>query len=420
MKEQDLSFINKTGIVANTVPTGLGKRYSQRRRRMMPVFLHKPHETIKSFYKGDVVIRHDYYLNYSYRFDYKTGVYKRTDYLTHDNKETGQDVFAANFPHLIDVGIMGHCSHGKSGLCLKSGVQCYQNGISVDEPNMSLVDFKKIAEECNGFTNQFALGGRGDPNEHECFGEILKICRDNNIVPNYTTSGFNLTDEEIQLSKKYCGAVAVSWYRNEYTLSAIDRLIAAGVKTNIHYVLNDDTIDEAIFMLEKDFFPKGINAVVFLTHKPVGLGQKEKCIRYDDARVQKIYTLIKNKKNLFKIGIDGCFVVGMITSGINFNMKYLDTCEAARFTCYIDAQMKMKPCSFDVENQYVVDIKNSSILEGWNSAAFKEVREKLRIGCPECDKSNICHGGCFLHSDIVLCPNKEKLIKKGAKDENNT
>lgn len=37
--------------------------------------------------------------------------------------------------------------------------------------------------------------------------------------------------------QKYCGAVAVSWYRSEYTLNAIQMLLNAGVKTNIHYVL---------------------------------------------------------------------------------------------------------------------------------------------------------------------------------------
>lgn len=363
-------------------------------------------------YKGSVVFRNDLYFNYSYSFDYDTGVYRRTDYLNEEYEETGKDVFAANFPHLIDIGVMGHCTHGRLGLCIKSGVQCYQNGLNIDKPNMSVEDFKKLALECNGLTNQFALGGRGDPNEHEHFEEILRICRENDIVPNYTTSGFQLTDKQIALSKKYCGAVAISWYRSDYTITSVERLVAAGVKTNIHYVLNADTIDEAIEMLEKDNFPKGINAVVFLTHKPVGLGQKEKCLQPDDPRIYKIYSLIKNKKNNFKIGVDGCFVIGMITSGMEFNMQYLDTCEAARFTCYIDSELKMKPCSFDIEDKFVVDIKNSSIMDGWNSPEFKAARERLYKGCPDCEKNDLCHGGCFLHKDIVLCAKKNGMPNK--------
>ena len=64
----------------------------------------------------------------------------------------------------------------------------------------------------------------------------------------------------------------MSWYRSLYTLKAISFLLEAGVKTNIHYVLMKDSIKEAIELLEGDKFPKGINAVVFLLHKPVGLG----------------------------------------------------------------------------------------------------------------------------------------------------
>lgn len=410
MENDKLFFINKTDLVSNQKLEGYGKKGKSGKARM-PIYLQNPRKTIQSKNSGDVTIRYDTSLNYMYAFNKKTGLYKRTDYLSQDCKETGVDVFAANFPHLIDVGIMGHCSHGKTGLCLKSGVQCYQNGLLVDEQNMSVNDFKKIAQECKGLTNQFALGGRGDPNEHENFEDILKICRENNIVPNYTTSGFNLSDKQIELSKKYCGAVAVSWYRNDYTISAISRLISAGVKTNVHFVLNDDTISEAINMLENNSFPSGINAVIFLTHKPVGLGQREKCLRYDDHRVKKIYLLIKERKYNFKVGIDGCFVVGMIASGIGFNMKCLDTCEAARFTCYIDSKLDMKPCSFDVDNKFAVNIKNMTIMDGWNSNQFRTVRNILRNGCPECEKNFICHGGCFLHREIVLCNNKNKYAE---------
>lgn len=60
---------------------------------------------------------------------------------------------------------------------------------------MSLDDFRRIAEQSKGKCNQFALGGRGDPDQHEHFEEILKICRQNNIVPNFTTSGYGMTEE---------------------------------------------------------------------------------------------------------------------------------------------------------------------------------------------------------------------------------
>lgn len=81
------------------------------------------------------------------------------------------------------------------------------------------------------------------------------------LVPNFTTSGYGMTPEIAKLCKQYCGAVAVSWYRSEYTLRVIQTLLDAGVKTNIHYVLGKNSIDEAIERLQNNDFPKGINAV---------------------------------------------------------------------------------------------------------------------------------------------------------------
>ena len=214
-------------------------------------------------------------------FDTETGAYVRTGVLDEQGRDTGVDPFMASYPHLIDVGIMGHCIHGKTGLCAKAGIGCYQSGMLVEQPNMTLEDFTSIAKQSSGRCNQFALGGRGDPDQHEHFEEILKICRENNLVPNFTTSGYGMTPEIAALCKQYCGAVAVSWYRSSYTLAAIQMLLDAGVKTNIHYVLGQNSIDEAIARLEKDDFPKGINAVIFLLHKPAGQGTRGNMLAVD-------------------------------------------------------------------------------------------------------------------------------------------
>ena len=92
-------------------------------------------------------------------FDDRTGTYVRTGVLDENGKDTGVDPFVASYPHLIDVGIMGHCVHGKTGLCAKVGIGCYQSGLYVSRPNMSLDDFRWIAEQSKFYCNQFALGG---------------------------------------------------------------------------------------------------------------------------------------------------------------------------------------------------------------------------------------------------------------------
>jgi MoaA/NifB/PqqE/SkfB family radical SAM enzyme len=78
---------------------------------------------------------------------------------------------------------------------------------------MSIRDYYKIMNQVKDLpVNQVALGG-GNPNQHPNFCEILRITREEyGIVPSYTTNGRGLTQDVIESSRKYCGAVAVSAY----------------------------------------------------------------------------------------------------------------------------------------------------------------------------------------------------------------
>ena len=346
-------------------------------------------------------------------FDTESGFYLRTGILDEKGKDTGVDPFMASFPHLIDVGVMGHCIHGKTGLCVKAGIGCYQSGMLIEQPNMTVENFRWIAEQCRGRCNQLALGGRGDPDQHEHFEELLRISRENNLVPNFTTSGYGMTPEFAGICKKYCGAVAVSWYRSDYTLNAIQMLLDAGVRTNIHYVLGKNSIDEAIERLSRDDFPQGINAVIFLLHKPAGQGRKENVLHITDPRVSEFFSQF-DAPHKFKVGMDSCNVPGAINFCNSVLMESLDTCEGGRFSCYIGADMVMVPCSFDQERKYQVSLADQTIEEAWNSVPFNQFREKLRKACPACEKKNLCMGGCPLMPDIVFCDS----VKRRVQDEN--
>ncbi len=336
-------------------------------------------------------------------FDPDTGRYVRSG-IIRDGKDTGKDVFMASFPELLDVGVMGHCTHGISGLCMKAGVECYQDGLHSDSPNMSLEDFRSIAEQCQGQTYQFALGGCGDPDEHEHFQELLEICAAHDIVPNFTTSGLGMTPETARICREYCGAVAVSWYRSPYTLDAVRMLLEAGVKTNIHFVVNRDTVDEAYQRLKEKSFPEGINAVVFLLHKPVGLGTAEKMITVDNARFQEFIHYVCTEDPYCKVGFDSCTVPALIHCPGTVDLDSLDTCEGARWSAYITPDMKMLPCSFDNQEQrWAVDLRTHTIREAWESPTFEDFRNRLRNACPDCEKRDLCMGGCPVRPEIVLC-----------------
>lgn len=353
--------------------------------------------------------RLDVYFDDKYRFmetfDKHTGRYTRSD------DDTNKDPFMRSLPNLLDIGVMGTCSHGKSGLCVNAGVQCYQDGLNIEEWNMSFRDYRSIIYQCEGRIQQVALGGRGDPNKHKYFKLILEYTRLHNIIPNYTTSGLRLTDKEVELTKQYCGAVAVSWYRSQYTYKALDAFCSADITTNIHYVLSNSSIDEAIRRLEnKNFFGDGfnrINAVVFLLHKPVGLGRNNEVLQYNDPRVKKFFSIIDNWDGDFKIGFDSCSIPGVLNFSKNVSLNSIDTCEGARFSAYITPDMIMTPCSFDQELKYGVSLREYTIEEIWNSEQFNAFRNKLQSSCQSCEKRYNCFGGCPLKPEIVLCDKKE-------------
>lgn len=317
--------------------------------------------------------------------------------------------------------------------------------------------------ECKDKVYQFALGGRGDVDQHENFEDILKLCCENNIVPNFTSSGLGFNNDIVKLCKKYCGAVAISSYSRlkskrikfnvndtthdniknihdneymgidssipdgyiessdgltiyyedkEYTNNAIQLLLNNNVKTNIHFVLGNNTIDEAILRLKYNLFPKGINAVIFLLHKPVGLGQKENMLSIDDDRLKEFFKLIDTNEFNFKIGFDSCSVPGIINMTTGINHDSIDTCEGGRWSCYITSDMKMLPCSFDnQELKWAYDISNDTIENAWNSKQFEDFRNHFRNSCSKCSNKNMCMGGCPIRRQIVLCNRKEKDLQ---------
>ena len=351
----------------------------------------------------------DHANNFVSLFDPKTGFYIRSGVIE-AGVDTEEDPFMTSFPELIDIGIMGACTHGEKGLCSAAGVQCYQDGFRIKKSNMPLADFKRIIDECSGKTYQVALGGRGDPNEHKAFGEMIAYCRSKQIVPNYTTSGYGLTAEQADLSRAYCGAVAVSWYGHKHTQNAIQLLLDRGVKTNVHFVLSNSSIEYATRLLEQKNgdLPKGLNAIVFLLHKPIGQGQQSNVLKPTDARLHQFFKAVEEFLEVsdIKIGFDSCSVPGIINYGKSIDTLFVDTCEAARWSMYISSELIATPCSFDTSAGF--DLKNGTIAEAWRSKAFNQFRNYFTRSCANCREKKTCLGGCPITPEIVLCERTER------------
>lgn len=301
------------------------------------------------------------------------------------------DPFSLCLPSLLDVGVMGTCQNRCTF--------CYQGRIQ--QPNMKLSDFMSIIDYIKVHTNQVALGGRGDPNKHPHFKEMLEYCRKNNVVPNYTTSGIDLTEDEIEISKM-CGAVAVSEYEKDFTYNAIQKFLDAGIKTNIHQILHKGTFNKCLSIIRgyhvwkiKDEKSREIgslvdmdrlNAVIFLLFKPQGSGKELLDLVPYNYQLMAISDVIFKPSCKFKIGMDSCLANHVLkyTTPTPSQAMSIDTCEAARMSGYITPDMKFKPCSF-ADSNTEVDLRSYSISKIWNlSNSFNNFRDSLKENPRSC------------------------------------
>lgn len=110
-----------------------------------------------------------------------------------------------------------------------------------------------------------------------------------------------------------------------------------------------------------------------------------------------------------KVGMDSCNVPGAIHFCKSILPESLDTCEGGRYSCYIGADMTMVPCSFDQDKRYEVSLRETSIIEAWNSEPFEQFRDKMRGACSDCSKKELCMGGCPLMPEIVFCNSNKRI-----------
>jgi hypothetical protein len=104
----------------------------------------------------------------------------------------------------------------------------------------------------------------------------MEYCRSIGVVPNFTLSGIDLTNDMAKTVSEICGAVAVSAYDIDKNIGydAIDKFTSLGMdQVNIHIMVSDTTLPfvyEVLEDVQNDIRLKKMNAVVFLGVKPKG------------------------------------------------------------------------------------------------------------------------------------------------------
>jgi MoaA/NifB/PqqE/SkfB family radical SAM enzyme len=152
---------------------------------------------------------------------------------------------------------------------------CYKNNTSVPPKNMSFETFKIIIDKFNRVLCQVAFGITGIQTNPDFF-KMMEYCREIGIIPNFTLSGIDLTNEYAEKAAKLVGALAVSAYKTDKNIcyNTVKLFTDLGVKqTNIHLMVSNETLDFVYEVIDdriKDGRLSNMNAIVFLGLKPKG------------------------------------------------------------------------------------------------------------------------------------------------------
>lgn len=258
-------------------------------------------------------------------FDTETGMLIR---------ETNEKPYA---PELIDMKVTNMCNAGCPF--------CYQNSV----PTGKHADFKYVCEQMDKFTEppfQIAVGG-GEPTLWPHLNDFITFSHARNIVVN-TAVGPCPDTEMLRKVAPRMGAIGVSlgYYTNRRQLHQFRKTVKiikdSGGKAFAHIVLSKRTV-KGIQAAITEGLLTGIECVVFLTYKPVGMAEKmDDTIPSVDEVDSIIATCIKKKVS---IAFDSCFDAYV---RLRFrNPLTSSSCDGGMFSMYWNAvEQKVGQCSF--------------------------------------------------------------------------
>ncbi|MFX0077358.1 MAG: radical SAM protein [Candidatus Hermodarchaeota archaeon] len=316
-------------------------------------------------------------------------------------------------PLIVNLAINNYCNLDCCYCYSLNEIENPRVDLSLDDLNFLLFEFRKNR------VIQVAVGG-GEPTLHPNFGEILRRLRvEGGIVPNYTTNGTTLTSEVLNASKKYCGAVAVSYSeeRENQIDNAIRKLQKFGIQTHLNVIMLKSRIPNLAAIAEK-YAKLGVSNIILLLFKPIGRGSNltQEIPDTSDAKplnqeLIKIFSF--NKKYGLILSIDACS--SFIFKDFQMLSSSIGGCTSALYSCCVDYNLKMRPCSF-LQHQEGIDLKKGNIKEAWNSVEFDNFRSSVNkprfTGCSKCDYYSNCLGGCSLEPRLTFCKAKGILLSE--------
>ena len=294
---------------------------------------------------------------YNYYFNKETGLFARW------GADIGEDPEYSPFGcEILDIEIsINGCPNGRLVDGPNGGYRlcqtCYKDNTDGPPTNMSFETFKAILDKMPRSLVQVAFGISGVQTNPD-FIRMMEYSREKGIIPNFTLSGIDLTDEIAEKCAKLVGAVAVSAYASNKNIcyDTVKKFTDLGLKqVNIHLCTSSESLPFVYEVLNDrltDDRLKNMNAVVFLGIKEKGRAKGKYTVLGLDEYKKLIEFCFKNK---ISIGFDSCsapkFEAVVQELGLTEHEKTRltacsESCESAIFSGYINVFAKWFPCSF--------------------------------------------------------------------------
>jgi MoaA/NifB/PqqE/SkfB family radical SAM enzyme len=376
----------------------IAQMFNDEEKKNIPVSKHRfdidnSHYILLDNEYAKVVIGYDY--NYIFlkksMFGCNAGFFQRWGNKIEDNPN-----FSPIGPEILDIEIsVNGCQNACSF--------CYKNNKNIPATNMSLDTFKSIIDKFPRTLTQVAFGITGVQTNPD-FIPMMEYCRSIGVVPNFTLSGIDLTDELADKLAKVSGALACSAYQTDKNVcyDTVKKFTDRGMsQVNIHLMVSQETLEfakEVINDRVTDPRLSKLHAIVFLGVKPKGRAKGHFHTLTQEQYEDLIrYTMDKN----FNFGFDSCSAPKFEASVKNINLdpqiidKMIESsepCESSLFSSYINTHGEYWHCSFaeEQEGQEFVDVIQAKdfIADVWYSEPVKRFRQKsiqsMHNGCRQC------------------------------------
>lgn len=329
--------------------------------------------------------------SYHYLFDKGNGNFVRWGVDKNDDP-----LYCPAGPEMLDLEI------SVNG-CPNNCPFCYKGNNDQPPYNMTFETFKTVFDKIPKILTQVAFGITGVQTNPD-FLKMMWYCRENGVIPNFTLTGADLTDELAVEISRVVGALAVSVHEHDKNIGydTVKKFTDLGIdQTNIHLMVSEETLEFAMSMIMdriRDPRLSDMNAVVFLGLKPKGRAVGH----YTPLSTEKYKELIKFcMDSNIRYGFDSCSAPKFektvdnleISTGEKTRLKELsESCESSLFSSYINAKSEYWPCSFceGERNQEGIDVLGAKdfIKDVWHHSVTRDFRKQLlhsaKNGCREC------------------------------------